>query len=52
MKCEWSYCTHFKIREEAKKAVLENVKIFYNRLRIHVSYGYITREKYYNNENY
>ncbi|MBU3228916.1 IS3 family transposase [Clostridium algidicarnis] len=28
LKCEWLYCTHFKIPEEARAAIFEYVEVF------------------------
>ena len=32
----------FKTREEAKQAIFEYIEVFYNRLRIHSSNGYLS----------
>ena len=51
MKCEWLYDNSFKTRQEARAAVFEYIKIFYNRQKIHASNDYFTPEDYYNNAN-
>lgn len=48
LKCEWLYGNHYKTREEARAAVFEYIEIFYNRIRIHASNGFLTPEEYYN----
>ncbi len=48
LKCEWLYHKHFKTRDEARAAVFEYIEIFYNRVRIHASNGFLTPEEYYN----
>lgn len=39
---EWLNDFKFKTRAEAKKAVLEYIKLFYNNRRTHSTNGYIT----------
>ena len=41
LKCEWLYHRHFKTRDEARAAVFEYIEIFYNRVRIHTSNGFL-----------
>ena len=47
LKQEWLNDQHFKTRDEAKKAVFENIFVFYNRCRLHASNDYMTPEEYY-----
>ncbi len=47
MKYEWLQGQRFRTREEARAAVFEYVYIFYNRIRLHESNGYLTPEEYY-----
>ncbi len=47
LKQEWLNEYKFKTRDEAKAKVFEYVMIFYNRKRIHETYGYRTPEDYY-----
>ena len=47
MKYEWLFGQRFKTRDEARAAVFEYVEIFYNRVRLHESNGYLTPEEYY-----
>jgi putative transposase len=47
LKQEWLNEYKFKTREEAKAKAFEYVMIFYNRKRIHETYGYRTPEDYY-----
>lgn len=49
MKYEWLLGQRFRTRDEARAAVFEYVEIFYNRVRLHESNGYLTPEEYYNN---
>ena len=49
MKYEWLYEQRFRTRDEARAAVFEYVEIFYNRIRLHESNGYLTPEEYYKN---
>ena len=47
MKYEWLLGQRFRTRDEARAAVFEYVEIFYNRVRLHESNGYLTPEEYY-----
>lgn len=49
MKYEWLFGQRFRTRDEARAAVFEYVEIFYNRVRLHESNGYLTPEEYYYN---
>jgi putative transposase len=48
MKYEWLNYQRFRTRDEARAAVFEYVEIFYNRVRLHESNGYLTPAEYYN----
>lgn len=47
MKQEWLNDQKFGTRAEAKSKIFEYIMIFYNRKRLHASYGYKTPEEYY-----
>jgi transposase InsO family protein len=42
MKTEHIYLTHYRTREEAKTFIFEYVEVFYNRLRLHLTLGYMS----------
>lgn len=47
MKYEWLNELKFRTRDEARAAIFEYVEIFYNRMRLHETNGYLTPEEYY-----
>jgi transposase InsO family protein len=42
LKTELIYWNHYSTREEAKKSVFEYIEVFYNRVRLHSSIGYLS----------
>jgi len=42
MKTEHIYLTHYRTREEAKTSIFEYIEVFYNRLRLHSTLGYMS----------
>jgi len=46
LKTELVNYSRFKTREEAKRAIYEYIKIFYNRKRLHSSMGYLSPEEF------
>ena len=42
LKTEHVYFEHYLTREQAKRSIFEYVEVFYNRLRIHSTLGYVT----------
>ncbi|SHF52217.1 putative transposase [Desulforamulus putei DSM 12395] len=46
LKNELIYQSHFKTREEARQAIFEYVEVFYNRIRLHSSLGYMSPCEY------
>lgn len=54
MKTEHIYLTHYRTREEAKTSIFEYIEVFYNRLRLHSTLGYMSPlefEKAWKNQN-
>lgn len=54
MKTEHIYLTHYRTREEAKTSIFEYIEVFYNRLRLHSTLGYMSPlefEKAWENQN-
>ena len=54
MKTEHIYLTHYRTREEAKTSIFEYIEVFYNRLRLHFTLGYMSPlefEKAWENQN-
>lgn len=54
MKTEHIYLTHYRTREEAKTLIFEYIEVFYNRLRLHSTLGYMSPlefEKAWENQN-
>lgn len=45
-KMELIYGHRFKTRAEARQAVFEYIKVFYNRIRLHSSLGYMSPLEY------
>ena len=48
LKCEIVHLNNFETRKEAKNAVFEYIEIFYNRMRLHASLGYLSPLEYEN----
>lgn len=46
LKNELIYLTRFKTRDEAKQAIFEYIEVFYNRIRLHSSLGYMSPVEY------
>lgn len=46
LKQEWLSDQHFRTREEAKSAIFWYIEVYYKRMRLHASNGYITPEEY------
>lgn len=46
LKNELIYLNHYRTRAEARQAVFDYIEIFYNRVRLHSSLGYMTPEAY------
>jgi len=46
IKTELIYQNKFKTREEANHAVFEYIEVFYNRIRMHSTNGYLSPVKY------
>lgn len=46
IKTELVYQTKFKTRQEAKLAIFEYIEVFYNRIRMHSTNGYLSPVKY------
>jgi len=46
LKMELIYGNRFKTRAEARQAVFEYIEIFYNRIRLHSSLGYMSPIEY------
>ena len=48
LKQEWLNGKHFKTRDEAKKAILWYIEVFYRRKRPHEANGYLTPKAFSN----
>jgi putative transposase len=48
LKTEHTYHCDYKIREEAKNSIFEYVEVFYNRIRLHSTLGYVSPEDFEN----
>lgn len=46
LKRELIYGNHFKTRAEARQAIFEYIEVFYNRIRLHSSIGYMSPNEY------
>ena len=46
LKKELVHCTRFKTREDARLAIFEWIKVWYQRTRIHSSLGYVSSETF------
>lgn len=46
LKRELIYGTRFRTRAEARQAIFEYIEVFYNRIRLHSTLGYMSPEEY------
>ena len=46
LKTELVYLNHFATRQQARAAVFEYIEVFYNRVRLHSSLGYLSPERF------